>query len=240
MIDGIYWLGPIGWYHLVGFGVLVPLLAYRQRRRLAAAGRPTGSRIRHYRAGALTLVAFGGFSLWTAQRQGLALFAMPISRPWLSLGAAVGMYVAAVAFMRPRWRAAVQRRAPHLYYFMPGTAKERMAWVGVAVLAGLSEEITWRGVQPALVAYLAASSWVGVFAAALSFGAAHAVQGRRSAGTIVLFALAFQALVWLSGSLLPAMAVHAAYDITAGLAYGRLGRELGYDRPDDQARPRSQ
>ena len=32
----------------------------------------------------------------------------------------------------------------------------------------------------------------------------------------------------LVGSLYVAMAVHIAYDITAGLSYGRLGKELGY------------
>ena len=41
--------------------------------------------------------------------------------------------------------------------------------------------------------------------------------------------MAFQALVWTSGSLLLAMIVHAAYDITAGFTYSRLGRELGYE-----------
>jgi len=45
---------------------------------------------------------------------------------------------------------------------------------------------------------------------------------------ILLFALGFHALVWLSGSLYVAMVVHIAYDIIAGLTYGRLGKELGY------------
>jgi len=45
---------------------------------------------------------------------------------------------------------------------------------------------------------------------------------------IVVFALGFQTLVWLTGSLYVAMPVHITYDITAGIAYGRLGRQLGY------------
>lgn len=237
MADIVHWLTPLGWYHLVSFGVLVPILAYRQRRRNVAAGRPTGPRIRHYRGGVLTLLLFGAFSIVVANQQKLALWAWPARRPWLSLLAAVGTYVVMVTAMRPRWRAAVERRTPHLYYFMPGTPVERLWWVAISVLAGISEEITWRGVQPPLVACLTGSPAVGVAVTAVSFGAAHAVQGRRSAAVIVLFALAFQSLVWLSGSLFPAMAVHAAYDITAGLVYGRLGRELGYDRPDPPTPP---
>jgi hypothetical protein len=54
------------------------------------------------------------------------------------------------------------------------------------------------------------------------------IQGWRSAAVILVFALGFHALVWLSGSLYVAMAVHIAYDVTAGISYGRLGRELGY------------
>jgi hypothetical protein len=43
-----------------------------------------------------------------------------------------------------------------------------------------------------------------------------------------VFAWPFRTVVWLSGSLYVAMLVHVLYDITAGMAYGRLGRELGY------------
>jgi membrane protease YdiL (CAAX protease family) len=46
-------------------------------------------------------------------------------------------------------------------------------------------------------------------------------------GIITIFGLGFQGLVWLTGSLYVAMLVHVAYDITAGLMYGKLGRELG-------------
>ena len=66
---------------------------------------------------------------------------------------------------------------------------------------------------------------------AIAFGAAHAMQGFKSSAVIVLFALAFQLLVWTSGTLLLAMLVHAAYDVTAGFTYARLGDELGYDAP---------
>jgi hypothetical protein len=54
------------------------------------------------------------------------------------------------------------------------------------------------------------------------------IQGWKSSAIIVFFALGFHALVWLSGSLYVAMVVHIAYDITAGLSYGRLGKEFGY------------
>jgi membrane protease YdiL (CAAX protease family) len=68
---------------------------------------------------------------------------------------------------------------------------------------------------------------VAALVSALSFGAAPMMQGWRSSAFIVLFGLNFQAVVWLSGSLYVAVAVHVAYDITVGLAYTRRVRELG-------------
>ena len=40
--------------------------------------------------------------------------------------------------------------------------------------------------------------------------------------------MGFQGLYWLSGTLYVGMVLHATYDLTAGLTYGKLGRELGY------------
>ena len=169
--------------------------------------------------------------------QRLTLFPPSMQRPWTSVFVAIAMYVAMVMLMRPRWRRIVERRSPHVYFFMPGTRAERTWWIVVSTLAGISEEITWRGVQPALVAYVTGSPETGAAIAAISFGAAHAVQGWKSAAIIVLVGVAFQSLVWLSGSLLLAMAVHAAYDVTAGLTYARLGRELGYKVPSEAPTP---
>jgi membrane protease YdiL (CAAX protease family) len=83
-------------------------------------------------------------------------------------------------------------------------------------------------VQTALLVPLTGSYWIAAVLSAASFGMAHATQGWRSALGIVCFGLGFQAVVVASGSLHIAMAVHVAYDVTAGLVYGKLGRELGY------------
>ena len=96
------------------------------------------------------------------------------------------------------------------------------------MLAGVSEEITWRGVQTALLINLTGHLWIAAIVCSISFGLGHSNQGWKSAVIIVCFALGFHALVWLSGSLYVAMAVHVAYDITAGITYGRLGKEFGY------------
>jgi membrane protease YdiL (CAAX protease family) len=54
------------------------------------------------------------------------------------------------------------------------------------------------------------------------------LQGWKNAVIIGAVALALHGLVIWSGSLYIAMAVHAIYDLVAGLTYGRLGERLGY------------
>ncbi len=93
------------------------------------------------------------------------------------------------------------------------------------MLAGISEEITWRGVQTALLSNLTGHLWIAAIICSISFGLAHSIQGWTSSTIIVFFALGFHALVWLSGSLYVAMAVHVvAYDITAASVMGGWGR----------------
>lgn len=227
MFPFVYEINFLGWVHLFYFGLLIPGLATRQAQKFRKAEKPLPNRLRHFQHKTATLVMLGWISLLVARAEWIELFPRAIP-PWRALAAGVLMFVVAVALMRPRWRRAVERRARVVHLFMPANASERAWWIAVAVLAGLSEEITWRGVQAGLTASLTGSFWIAVLFCSISFGVGHAIQGWRSVVIIFIFALGFHFLVWLSGSLYVAMAVHIAYDITAGISYGRLGKELGY------------
>ena len=171
----------------------------------------------------MLLIGFATLSLVTANRQSLDLFPARWPSP-AAIAVGVGAWAAAVLLMRPYWKRAVAQRKRVVELFMAETPAEKAWWSAVAILAGISEEITWRGVQYALLSFLTGSAWIGALVCAVMFGAAHSVQGWKSAVLITGFALVFQALVVWTASLYVAMAVHAAYDITAGLTYGRLGR----------------
>ena len=230
-----YWVTPLGWYHLIVFGLLIPLGAVRGRRKLAA--RPLPSRTRHFVLTTVTLMLFCALSLWTARDHALPLFPRAWPRPAGVVAGAV-LLIVAVGFMRPRWRRAVERRARIAYLFMPRSGPERALWTLVAATAGVSEETIWRGVQPALLWAVVGDPYLAAGLSAVSFGVAHMLQGWRSAVVVTGLALGFQIVVVLSGSLYVAMAVHFIYDLTAGLTYGRLGRELGYpDAPQPPAAP---
>ena len=100
-------------------------------------------------------------------------------------------------------------------------------WIALSLSAGIGEELVWRGVLPALIALLSGSLAIGITLSIASFALAHAIQGPRSVLAIAGIAAAFHALVFISGSLYPAMLVHFAYDVVAGFTYARFARELG-------------
>ncbi len=227
MFPFVYEINAAGWFHLVYFGLLIPYFAVSRASRFKDKSLPLPDRLSHFRRTAATLVMFGVISLAIARAEWIHLF--PRTMPsWRALAAGALMLIATVALMRPRWRAAVERRERVVYLFMPENTSERIWWMAVAVLAGISEEITWRGVQAGLAANLTQNLLAAFLICSISFAVGHAVQGWKSVAVILVFALGFHFLVWLSGSLYVAMAVHVAYDMIAGISYGRLGKELGY------------
>jgi membrane protease YdiL (CAAX protease family) len=226
MFPFVYEINQAGWFHLAYFGIVLPMFAVLQARKFRQA-QTLPNRVNHFRRTAVTILLLGGFSLVIARAQWIQLFPRTVP-PWRAIGAGALMYIVAVLCARPRWRKAVEQRKRIVYLFMPENLSERVWWIVVAVLAGIFEEITWRGVQAALAYKLLGSVLLGALFCSISFGVGHVLQGWKGGGIIAVFALAFHLIVWLSGSLYVAMAVHVVYDITAGLSYGKFGRELGY------------
>jgi len=223
---------PVGTLHLVFFGIAIPILVVLGSRKRRDPNRPLPDRSKHFQSTAFQLVMLTFVSVLVAKFAWIDVFAFDAARLPAGLAAGAALYVLAVLYMRPRWRRAVKSRARIVQLFMPSNGSERAWWILVSVLAGVGEEITWRGVQTQLLVWVTGSYGIAAVLCAISFGLAHFVQGWRSAATITVFALGFQAVVAASGCLYVAMLVHVAYDITAGLMYGKLGRELGY-RPAD-------
>ncbi|HEY7474137.1 MAG TPA: CPBP family intramembrane glutamic endopeptidase [Vicinamibacterales bacterium] len=240
LVGQVYWITLLGWFHVILFGVVIPLLALRGRQKLAQPNAPPINRLAHFRVTSGMLGVFASLSLLTAVDHELWLFPMDRPRLLLSLPVGIAFCWLAVTLMRPRWRRVVAERKPIVQLFMPATAVERNWWLLVSVMAGVSEEITWRGVQSTLLAAVVGSAWLAVVLSALMFGAAHLTQGWKSAGIITAFGLGFQALVWISGSLYVPMLIHAAYDVIAGLTYRKLGQESGLYSADGAYVPRPQ
>lgn len=123
-------------------------------------------------------------------------------------------------------RAAIVRQLAPVSGLLPHTAGERDVFLALSFTAGFCEELLYRGF---LIAYLtpAAGLWGAVTLAAAVFGLVHAYQGKagilKTGATGLVMGVAYA----LSGSIWPAVVMHAALDVQGGL----IAHELFAARP---------
>ena len=222
------WIAPIGYFHLIAFGIIIPIAAIRSKKRIEARQFFFAARRRYFTSVLIQVGAFALFSIFVARQNWIEIFPRTFPPPRAIIAGAVFL-IATVGTGFTRWRKAVIEKKKIVALFMPTNNVERMMWIGSAALAGFGEEITWRGVQTALLTRLTGSIAVAIGIAIVTFAIAHAMQGWKSVGVIGVFTAGFHLLVWLAGSLYVAMVVHSLYDLIAGFAYAHFGRKYNYD-----------
>jgi membrane protease YdiL (CAAX protease family) len=116
-----------------------------------------------------------------------------------------------------RTRASLQAQAAEVDEYLPRTPGEGRLFHGVAVSAGVGEELFYRGF---LVWYL--STWLplaaAVAAAAVMFASAHAMHGRSATIKAGVLGLVFSGLYLWTGALYLPMLLHTLIDWFAGAA----------------------
>lgn len=216
------------------------LWLYPRLRRATAAGVP-GARERGY---VLTMLTSWGLTacviaLWLA-------FGRPFDYLRLGLGnpprAAIGFALAAayVAFAWMQRRAVlrqpdaaelVRRQLGRADALMPHTPREYRLFRMVAITAGLCEEVIYRGF---VMWYLAI--WITIIPAALVsailFGFAHIYIGIPHVIRSMIIGAVFALVVLGTGSLWPAVFLHAVIDLFSG---GLVYRTLHAAQPGAQA-----
>jgi membrane protease YdiL (CAAX protease family) len=100
---------------------------------------------------------------------------------------------------------------------LPTTSRGRRGWAALATTAGITEEVTYRGVVVLTLALLlpTADARVVVVAAAVLFGLAHAYQGRLGMLVTAILGAAFAGLYLTTGSLVVPMVLHVLVDLRA-------------------------
>lgn len=128
--------------------------------------------------------------------------------------------------------AQVRPQLEPLQSIIPADAREGRLFAGLAVTAGVCEEVMYRGF---LIAYFAAFSplWVAVALASAIFGLGHAYQGAAGILKTGLVGIAMAVLLLLTGALWAPILVHAVIDLTSG----HLGRKV-LALPPTSASPR--
>ncbi len=150
----------------------------------------------------------GGFTL-----EGLGLVMLP---PGQLLLWSAGITLVALALVAAG-RALRLRETPLLEHLLPRTPGEKAAFLGVSITAGVCEELVFRGFLIPALEVATGSLGLAVVLSCAVFGLLHSYQGMIGiVRTAVLgFVLAIPFLV--TGSILPSMIAHAAFDVIAGI-----------------------
>ncbi len=102
-------------------------------------------------------------------------------------------------------------------FLLPRLSEDIVAWVFVALVAGLSEEIVYRGYLQAQVHALTGSLTGAIGSQAIVFALAHLYQGWRSVLITFVYGLAFGILAACRKSIIPGAIAHTTIDLVGGL-----------------------
>jgi membrane protease YdiL (CAAX protease family) len=189
-----------------------------------ASGQPN-ARLHHYRNLIATewVLTIGLLVYWAIEGRGLADLRLAGDTP-MRLGLGLLYIVALIGMLvwqrrgllgRPERRARVRKALKGVEPLIPHSEGERRIFWIVSATAGFCEEVFYRGF---LTWYL--SVWMGPVAAvllsSLIFGAGHVYLGIAQVPKTGLIGLILALVVSLTGSLWPAILLHAGVDWNSG------------------------
>lgn len=177
-----------------------------------------------------------GVALWWFEARTWESLRFVAPHGWRLWGAAGLVLMLVITYARSVVRIARSKRAtkikmgnPNVEKLAPRSVSEMGWWVALSLSAGFCEEFIFRGYliwvfQPVLGLWGAAAFSVVVFAAA------HAYQGGKGILATGFVGSLLTLVVLISGSLLPAIALHVLTDIGTGLvAWLALRKAQGTD-----------
>ena len=100
-------------------------------------------------------------------------------------------------------------------------------WIGLSMVAGLVEEILFRGYFQKQIGALAGNIYFGLFGSAIIFGAGHGYEGTRRMVLIAIYGMLFGILAIWRKSLRPGMMAHAWHDAFSGVMLRVLSKKGG-------------
>ena len=185
-----------------------------------------------------TLYVFALWILWRRSWSALWLDAIRPLRFFLGCLLALGVIIFFVlqirkvqkALARPKVAASLRQKLAFAHALVPETPAERRAFWLVSITAGVCEEVVYRGFLIWLVA-----NWTGLIAAvvisSIVFGLGHIYLGVAQVPRTALVGLVLAIIVLASGSLLPAILIHAAIDLNSGEIAFRVAQASSPNAP---------
>ncbi len=206
---------------LVWIGIilgLMPLQAIWSRHKVQKL-RPTPMQAYASTAAGLTLVGTVTFLIdWFSGRIGLRAVRTLVPAERLMVWTAATWAACAVIWFggmlqRKIWRHAVDEVIAAL---LPRTRRERLAFLGIALLAGTVEEFVMRGFSLLFLERATGSAFIAFVLVTFGFALAHGYQGPWATLRTGLLGTILAVPVLATGALLPSMVAHTATDVLAG------------------------
>lgn len=117
------------------------------------------------------------------------------------------------------------RESGTLVHLLPKTGRERVAFAGLSVTAGVCEELVFRGFLLAALLAASGSLTLALLVSSFAFGVVHAYQDPGGVARATLLGLLLAIPVVLTGSIAAPVLAHTAIDLIGGLWLGeRLTR----------------
>ncbi len=214
-------LGALDARVVAGLLQLLPFLAAAQLRQLPLGDLP---RVQVYASSAMAIVVVGGIALTVGLMRGgwEAVGLGPV--PWGAVAVwSASIALGALALAPPAvWvrRAMGVKETPFLRQLLPKTRTEKGWFAVLSLAAGFGEEIAYRGYAINVLVLAFGSVPVAVLLSSVAFGALHTYQGFIGIVRTGALGAVLAGVFLASGSLWPAIAVHASLDLLAGLVVG--------------------
>jgi membrane protease YdiL (CAAX protease family) len=161
---------------------------------------------------------------WLVERRSFGSLSLNGHVSWGAGGIVLGLALMALV-QQPQRRnlaatpdvvARIRTRLEGVERLLPSTRAEWPRFVPLALTAGICEEILFRGFVTWALAQVLPQYWQAALLQAVLFGLAHVYQGARGVFLTGMVGAFMAGVVWVSGSLWPAMLAHALLDLNAG------------------------
>jgi len=181
----------------------------------------------------IMLSIIGGLAALVDWREALAVRIIgPIELRFMLFGAALYAFGVLINFLHFKFFQNDSKAEDEI--ILPEKQNDYFLWVLLCLVAALSEEFVYRGVLTHLLAKHGMLFILAAMMSAVSFSFSHYTQGWLAIPITFLFALGFQYLYHLSGSILLPIIVHFFYNITIELLRRSLiGPVTSSDRSPD-------
>lgn len=219
--------------YLVLVLVVVPGISWRAAASGLIRSAPRPALYRTAMGTSWILALLGAAVLWWDQHltpADVGLVGLPPGQGLLHTTGTLAALLAVAAIFGLLRRLLGRSESPELLHLIPRTAQEKRDFFLLALTAGLTEELVFRGIAiPALSGLLAQlpqmaggrGPWVAAILVSISFGLGHGYQEPLGMLRAAVLGLLLAVPFLVTGSLLPGMIAHAIIDLTLLASPGR-------------------